>query len=95
MFVSAATISISSSGTNHAPWASVATTGTLSIAPARAVPPKAGTMAWGVSRSIIGVQQNPEYAQYTLLLGRLAEPQHIGVLLIYSVFVLHLACGMP
>jgi hypothetical protein len=56
------------------------TTSILGIDPACAVPPEEGTMAPGVSRSIMRVQQNPEYAQHTLLLGRLARPQHIGVL---------------
>lgn len=63
--------------------------------PARAVPPEEGTMGPEPSNRSIRVQQNPEYTQYTLLLGGSAEPQHIGVLRVYSVFVLHLACGMP
>ena len=51
-------------------------------------------MPRGVSRSIKRVQQNPEHARYTLL-GGLAGPQHLGALRVYSVFVLHLANGMP
>jgi hypothetical protein len=40
----------------------------------------ANTAAPGGRRSIMRVQQNPEPTQYTLLLSRLAGPQHIGVL---------------
>ena len=40
----------------------------------------ANAAAPGGRRSIMRVQQNPEHTQYSLLLGRLAGAQHIGVL---------------
>ena len=56
------------------------TTSTLGIDPACAYHPKKARGLRTVSRSIMRVQPNPEYAQYPLLLGRLAGPQYIGVL---------------
>src|SRR5829696_2506679 len=56
--------------------------------------PKRARWPRGVSRSIMRVQQNPEYSQYTLLVGRLAGPPTYWCSPCLSHIVLHLTSGM-